>query len=118
MKRLVLFPLIVLAGCVHNATKEQEPKVAGIHVDQASYNASAVKDSLMVEEQSRHGEWMVKTYYALKQLGYNYKKTWSYIDSATKSIYRDSVPHWYQVLKHQTDSSIRDKKLYRRVPIM
>ena len=117
MKRLVLFPLIVLAGCIHSSN-ERESKVAGVHTDQSSYNAEAIKDSLMIEEQNRFGEWMVKTYYELKQLGYNYKKTWKYIDSATRSIYMDSVPHWYVELKQQTDSSIRGKKLYRRVPIM
>ena len=115
MKWLALIPLIILAGCTHS-TNDREVKVAGCHIDQSSYAATANTDSLVIEEQNRHGEWMVKTFYSLKQLGYNYKKTWGYIDSATKSIYNDSIPQWYANLKQQTDSSIRGKKIYRRVP--
>jgi hypothetical protein len=113
------FPvLLMLAGCYQRSSSEPKMRVAASHIDQASHTASAAKDSIVIEEQNKHGEWMVKTYYALKQMGYNYKKTWIYIDSATRTIYRDSIPAWYQMLKQQTDSSIRDKKRYKRVPIM
>jgi hypothetical protein len=117
MKRLALISLIVLAGCVHSSSNDREPRIAGCHIDQASYTAAANTDSLTLEEQNRHGEWMVKTFYSLKQIGYSAKRTWIYIDSATRSIYNDSIPHWYADLKKQTDSSIRDKKIYRRVPL-
>src|SRR5690349_11365891 len=107
MKGLALIIMIVLAGCVHKSPNDQEPKVAGSHTDQASYTASANTDSILLEEQNHHGEWMIKTFYSLKQLGYNYKKTWHYIDSATRSIYNGATPLWYAELKFQTDSSIR-----------
>jgi hypothetical protein len=118
MKWLSIPVVLILAGCFERSSSDPKVKVAGTHVDQASHAAAAVKDSIAIEEQNRHGEWMVKTYYALKQMGYNYKKTWGYIDSATNTIYRDSIPAWYYRLKQQTDSSIKDKKRYRRVPIV
>ena len=117
MRPFFIFLVIVLTSC-HQRSPEVRVKVAAVHVDQSSHNANFNRDSLEIEEQNRHGEWMVKTFYSLKQMGLNYKKAWLYIDSATKSVYKDTIPHWYQTLKQQTDSSMRDKKRYKRIPIM
>ena len=118
MKWWFLPALLILAGCYQRSSPNPKVRVAASHVSQSSHSAAAAKDSIAIEEQNRHGEWMVKTFYALKQMGFNYKKTWIYIDSATKTIYRDSIPNWYQMLKQQTDSSIREKKRYKRVSIV
>ena len=116
MKFWLFVIFLALAACKQQSSGDVHVKIAAIHKDQNSHEATG--DSLLLEEKNRYGEWIVKTFYELRQIGYNYKKTWIYIDSATKTIYRDSVPLWYLVLKQRTDSSIRDKKKYRRVPII
>jgi hypothetical protein len=118
MRSFFILLVILFVSCRQKSPDPAKVKVAAVHIEQSSHNANANRDSLEIEEQNRHGEWMVRTFYNLKQMGLNYKKAWIYIDSATKSIYRDSIPRWYGILKQQTDSSMRDKKLYKRIPIM
>jgi hypothetical protein len=118
MRSLFIFLIIIFVSCRQNSPADRKVKVAAVHMEQSSHNATANRDSIEIEEQNRHGEWMVRTFYSLKQMGLNYKKSWIYIDSATKSIYKDSIPHWYGMLKQQTANSMRDKKRYKRTPIM
>ena len=116
MKPGLFFLFFLLAACKQQPSGEGQVKIAGIHQDQSNHEANG--DSLLLEEQNQTGEWMVKTFYELRQLGYNSKRAWTYIDSATKANYRDSLPHWYPELKQRTDSLMRDKKKYKRVPII
>jgi hypothetical protein len=116
MKRLVIIGLIFLFSC------KQESKDAGMRIAGMEQKTNPVSysraDSLQMEEQDRYNLWMRKTYYALRHEGHSNKKAWLYIDSLTKQMYKDSVPHWYARMKRESDSTIKVKNRYKRIRIV
>ncbi len=117
MKRLAIIGLIFLFSCKQES-KEIGMKVEGMEQTTAPKPRYSRADSLLMEEQDRYNLWMRKTYYALRHEGHSNKKTWLYIDSLTKQMYKDSVPHWYVRMKRESDSTIKVKNRYKRIRIV
>ena len=114
MKRF-LFPLLLMFACNRQPDKASV-RVAGMKKEAQTVPAGA--DSLLFYEQDKHNLWITQTFYGLKHKGYSTKNAWLYIDSASRAMYKGILPPWYEKMKRETDSLIKEKNKYKRVRIV
>lgn len=112
------FPIVLLVLFVSCKRETQDKvRVAGLN-RQISASQVRITESLFSDEQFQFEQWMNKTYYALRHEGLSNKKTWLQIDSLTRARYKGALPPWYQILKQESDSLMKEKTRYKRVRLV
>jgi hypothetical protein len=118
MKLFLYNALIVFLLSCQNKKQDTEVKIASASQETGDSSISLTPDSSVSEERSNYDLWLTQTFYSLRTQGLSPKKTWLYIDSLTKSMYKGIVPRWYQGLKQDFDSTVRQKNIHKRKPII